>query len=233
MRFNKILLIISIGLFNLQLNSMNTEAELAQNAIAESKKEAEDTLSSNTVIDAIKKGDKNFAIALIQNGADTEETDNLGYTPLMWALEKGWPDVADLIHNIDGGSLESTEERAAKAKAASTAILASRGSEKSKKYKMARINCPDCGKEVSSHALVRHRKTHTDERNHKCLDCKKSFLRKEYLDIHKVVHTDEQPFQCNDCGIKFRQKHNLKIHRKKSCKVLKEKESGDVRVKPY
>lgn len=58
-----------------------------------------------------------------------------------------------------------------------------------------------------------HRKTHTDELEHKCNQCEKAFRKKISLQRHLEYHTGSitKPFVCDFCGKAFRLNANLVV----------------------
>nr|XP_054920368.1 zinc finger protein 22-like [Dermacentor andersoni] len=75
--------------------------------------------------------------------------------------------------------------------------------------------CETCGKEFNrAYHLVRHYRTHTDERPYKCKTCDKSFRQSHHLDYHERTHTDERPYQCQVCNKSFRQSCHLDDHKR-------------------
>lgn len=74
--------------------------------------------------------------------------------------------------------------------------------------------------------LVKHMRTHTGEKAHKCNECGKDFgtnaeLKRHY--IHK--HTSERPFKCDVCPKRFKFFARLNVHRKLHDKSLEKRSS--------
>lgn len=57
--------------------------------------------------------------------------------------------------------------------------------------------------------LREHMRVHSDLKPFECLQCGKSFARKNYLSGHMYIHTLEKRFECNECGKKFSRRQNL------------------------
>ncbi|CAH0770824.1 unnamed protein product [Bemisia tabaci] len=79
----------------------------------------------------------------------------------------------------------------------------------SEKYYM----CSHCLKEFSrkSH-LIRHHRSHFDERPFECDTCHKKFTTKAILKQHERLHSGERPFACSFCNKTFSQKSSLLTH---------------------
>ncbi|XP_042306703.1 zinc finger protein OZF-like [Sceloporus undulatus] len=76
-------------------------------------------------------------------------------------------------------------------------------------------DCLQCGKSFSKREHWRnHQHLHTGNKRHKCLDCGKTFTSKEILTRHQRVHTGEKPHKCPQCGKCFSQTGDLKRHEK-------------------
>ncbi|KFB51728.1 hypothetical protein ZHAS_00019818 [Anopheles sinensis] len=103
------------------------------------------------------------------------------------------------------------------------------------------VECPDCGKLISTPYLPKHRETHQATQRFECDVCKMRFTFLENLTKHKRihdndkryecpycqelflhwtsrryhierVHTKEKRFACEYCGAKFRQSSHYQIH---------------------
>lgn len=80
-------------------------------------------------------------------------------------------------------------------------------------YKCKGLACLVCGKDFHTNAnLIRHMRTHSDERPFKCPECDKAFRQKAHLKKHMRLHNGEKPFVCSHCFRKFTQKSTLTGH---------------------
>ncbi|KAM3913803.1 uncharacterized protein RB166_018967 isoform 3-T4 [Leptodactylus fuscus] len=57
--------------------------------------------------------------------------------------------------------------------------------------------------ETKSFSLSKHRRTLRAQENLRCIECGKSFTRKDHLKRHQRLHQDERPFSCSECGKGF------------------------------
>merc|ERR1712013_676492 len=79
------------------------------------------------------------------------------------------------------------------------------------------MGCLDCGKTFTrKEHLLRHRRSHTGETPYHCpgVDCSKQFARKEHPKRHMRVHTGEHPYPCSECGRSFGRRERLLKHLK-------------------
>ncbi|XP_070600195.1 zinc finger and SCAN domain-containing protein 31-like isoform X2 [Erythrolamprus reginae] len=73
--------------------------------------------------------------------------------------------------------------------------------------------CMECGKSFTQNwHLTSHNKIHTGEKLHKCMECGKSFTHKWHLTSHNKIHKGERPYTCMECGKIFARKGHLNRH---------------------
>ncbi|XP_068086996.1 zinc finger protein 134-like [Anabrus simplex] len=75
------------------------------------------------------------------------------------------------------------------------------------------FRCSACGKILAGKlSLLRHLKSHRNDRSFKCDHCGKLFGRRNSLSNHLRFHADGGPYLCNVCGMSFTRKDSLAYH---------------------
>ncbi|XP_058452997.1 zinc finger protein 564-like [Malaya genurostris] len=76
-----------------------------------------------------------------------------------------------------------------------------------------RYTCKYCDKKFATNArLVRHERSHTNEKPFRCKYCEKSFNNETSQNAHERTHTGERGYRCDCCGNCYRTSNALKEH---------------------
>lgn len=79
----------------------------------------------------------------------------------------------------------------------------------------SRSQCFICMKIFSRpNGIVKHMKTHTQEKNYQCFTCGSQFSRSDHLNRHMLIH-EEPKFKCDVCDMTFRRSDKMLVHRRK------------------
>ncbi|XP_069835621.1 oocyte zinc finger protein XlCOF7.1-like [Dendropsophus ebraccatus] len=70
--------------------------------------------------------------------------------------------------------------------------------------------CRKCSKQKSG--SIGRQKAH--KKSYSCLECGRNFTKKSHLVEHKKIHTGEKLYSCSECGKSFTKKSNLVQHQK-------------------
>ena len=73
--------------------------------------------------------------------------------------------------------------------------------------------CTTCNKSFSSLKVLKvHVMSHTGEKPYRCSVCDKGFCNSGYRDVHLRMHTDEKPYMCTICGRQFAVRSSMRRH---------------------
>ena len=74
------------------------------------------------------------------------------------------------------------------------------------------FRCIMCQKVVRTAGFKLHMETHYGEKRFQCLECKKTFRLKAFLQKHMLMHSEDKKFECGLCRQKFKTAPRLKEH---------------------
>ncbi|KAI8431714.1 hypothetical protein MSG28_016183, partial [Choristoneura fumiferana] len=73
--------------------------------------------------------------------------------------------------------------------------------------------CEKCDfKAIKNSDLIRHVRTHSDQKPYQCTVCDSKFSASYPLKVHMRIHSGEKPYSCTVCDLKFSASHPLKLH---------------------